>query len=200
MKAGAGLIRPNDPTIDFCSIATRRLAFEGGLGRGRITLQRGAFIPCEGVNLSSSDMSVVMNHRKPFRLECRVAESDRLISHEMRPGHAHIAGGQFGFWFRSQAAPTFFAFSMDRSFVRRVCEGAFGAKYEIANALSVADPAIARLCKAVPVGASMRRVWRRLWPSGFCAVMRRRWGGSTSARAVSRHGGYEPCSTMSTLI
>jgi len=113
ISSGLRLVQ-SDPEVDFGSIATRELGFEDRLD----LLKIGAFKACEGTNILSSDICVVIPDRRLFNVDCLGPYNDHLQSRSFTPGNVRVAGGDVGFWFRCRAAPSFFAFSMDRSFVR----------------------------------------------------------------------------------
>ena len=117
ISSGLRLVQ-SDPEVDFGSIATRELGFEDRLDLGKFSLKIGAFKACEGTNILSSDICVVIPDRRLLNVDCLGPYSDHLQSRSFTPGNVRVAGGDVGFWFRCRAAPSFFAFSMDRSFVR----------------------------------------------------------------------------------
>jgi AraC family transcriptional regulator len=105
-----------------------------------------------------------------------------------------IAGRQSGFWFRSKAAPPFFAFSMDRSFVKRLWKRAFNGTgdWEIRNAIGLADPVIDRLgrigLREVIEGGAGGRLYAESLATALTVHLLRRYGNGTLALKLYRGG------------
>jgi AraC-like DNA-binding protein len=105
-----------------------------------------------------------------------------------------IAGRQSGFWFRSKAAPPFFAFSMDRSVVKRLWKRAFNGTgdWEIRNAIGLADHVIDRLgrlgLREVFEGGAGGRLYAESLATALTVHLLRRYGNGTLALKLYRGG------------
>jgi len=135
-------------TIDFKSTPTSRtIAFGEQLRCGAIAFVRGNSQPIDGFWIRSPQVAVAIHESETFRMDWRLAESDRLRSNEIARGHAHVGDGRLPFWFRSRASPSFFAIAMDVEFVKHIWEMDFGRgdDFELKTAIGVHDPVIDRI-------------------------------------------------------
>jgi AraC family transcriptional regulator len=193
MSRAPRLVR-GDPEVDFGSIGTRWLGFEDRLGLGKFSLKVGAFKPCFGTNILSSEICVVIPDRRAFHVDWLTPDSDHLQSRSFTPGNVHVAGGDLGFWFRCDAAPSFFAFSMDRSFVRRIWGEAFSGagEFEIRNGIDLADPVIKNLGHAgmseLAAGGPAGRIYAESLATALAVHLLRAYGNGTGAPALRRGG------------
>lgn len=179
-------MRQNGHTIDFSSIPpAREFAFRDRLSFGGVRLTRGRFRPSEGVSVRSSEVTVAIHQSESFWMDWRGPESDRLRRNEIARGHAHVGDGRHPFWVRCRASPSFFAFTMDETFVAQLWEKAFegAGDFELRIAIGVEDPVIDRIgalgLRELNADCTSGRIYVESLASALAVHLLGRYGAST---------------------
>jgi AraC family transcriptional regulator len=182
-------------TIDFKSTPTSRtIAFGEQLRCGAIAFVRGNSQPIEGFWIRSPQVAVAIHESETFRMDWRLAESDRLRSNEIARGHAHVGDGRLPFWFRSRASPSFFAIAMDVEFVKHIWEMDFGRGdgLELKTAIGVHDPVIDRIGllgrEELSEGGIAGRLYGESLGAALAVHILRQYGTSPSAPVIHKGG------------
>jgi AraC family transcriptional regulator len=190
--------RQRNLKLDFVSeVPARGIEFADRLSLGGVALARCTSGPFEGVHVASPQIVVAMHDGASFEMEWRTSESDRLQSHAILHGHAHVGDGRLPTWIRHQASPTFFAFAIDLGFVAQIWRNAFdrGGDFAIRTAVGVVDPVIDRLCALGQHELSGGGPGDRLYLEGlaatFTAHLLREYGTTPHPRNP-RKGGLAP--------
>jgi AraC family transcriptional regulator len=136
--------------IDFASATSSGpdgIGFSKMVRLGSITLAHCFFRPNDGVHVGASQVTVGLYDGASFEMDWRSPESDRLQSGAMSRGQAHIGDGRLPLWVRCRTSPSFFAFAMDETFIRAICESTFDqmTDYALKTSIGVEDPVLARI-------------------------------------------------------
>lgn len=189
---------PSDAVVDFpTAAAASSLGFGRRLRLGNVALTQGAFGPTEGAYVGSSQVTVAISEGAPFQIDWRTPESDRLRSSVISDGQAHIGHGHLPLWIRCNAAPSFFAFGMDESFVTQIWQSAFDGDGDCALRMSIGleDPVIERFGllgrRELDHGGAGGRLYVEGLATAFAVHLLRSYG--SSRRHPSLHkGGLAP--------
>jgi AraC family transcriptional regulator len=90
---------------------------------------------------------VAIHDGKAFKVDWRVAESDRIRPSIVSHGQVHVGDARLPFWVRYTASPSFFAIALDEAFVTEIWQKAFDQEgdFIIRSTIGIEDPVIARL-------------------------------------------------------
>jgi AraC family transcriptional regulator len=122
------------------------------------------------------------------------AASDRVHSGAAIRNNAHVVDARLPFWVRSQASVTFFAISMDVTFVRHIWETEFGRadNFEIRTAIGVRDQVIDRIALLCQKELSDGGIGGRLYAEGLSTALAihvlRQYNTLPRARATHKGG------------
>jgi AraC family transcriptional regulator len=184
--------------IDFASSPpSRGLGLNARLSAGAVTLTHCTSCPTEGKQLGAAQITVAIHDGVTFDMDWRGAESDRLRSSTVSHGRVHVGDGRLPFWVRCNASPTFFAFSVEESFVAEIWRKAFDGIGDcfIETSVGVEDPVIGRLAALGRIELNEGGAGGQLYIEGLAAALTvhlLRSSGLSTRSPIQHKGGLAP--------
>jgi AraC family transcriptional regulator len=171
MEVAVGAVRGRDAAnvvgTSGAVTLTKRLSF------GVVALARCQSKPTEGKFFFPAGVGVAIHEGAAIEMEWRSPESDRIRSSTVANGNAHLADGRLPFWIRFNAATSFFALSIQESFLGEIWQRDFrgSGDFAIAAAFGIDDPVIGRLCALAQHEFNAGGPAGRLYMEGLAAAL-----------------------------
>lgn len=114
--------------LDFRRPDRSPVCFRNRIDHERLVVGDCVLDPNPGTSIGARQLTLVVHHGPPHRMEWQTPGSDRLRRRLIRPGDVHINPGNRPFFQRWPGRPRLIALAFDSSFIDRVVDEAFGLR------------------------------------------------------------------------